>query len=199
MRNLAIFASGSGTNAENLINYFSDHPEFRVAVVLCNKPDAFVLQRAERLGVPSVVFNKSQLVCTDDYTAEGKPSVMAILRQYDAFALSLVGFLMRIPSHLIEAWPDRIINIHPALLPKYGGKGMHGMHVHEAVVEAKETQTGITIHLVDEQYDHGKTLFQARCDVLPCDTAFDVAAKIHLLEQEHFPEVVDDYLSANFG
>ena len=199
MRNLAIFASGSGTNAENLINYFSGHPEFRVAVVLCNKPDAFVLQRAARLGVPSVVFNRSQLVCTDALTEEGLPSVMAILKSYDAFALILAGFLMRIPPHLIEAWPDRIINIHPALLPKYGGKGMHGMHVHEAVVEAKETQTGITIHLVDEQYDHGKTLFQARCDVLPCDTALDVAAKIHLLEQEHFPEVVDDYLSAIIG
>jgi len=199
MRNLAIFASGSGTNAENLISYFSVHPEFRVAVVLCNKPDAFVLQRAERLGVPSVVFDKSQLVCTDEVTEEGKPSVSAILGQYDAFALILAGFLMRIPSHLIEAFPDRIINIHPALLPKYGGKGMHGMHVHEAVVAAKEEESGITIHLVDEQYDHGKTLFQARCDVLPCDTAHDVAAKIHLLEQEYFPTVVDDYLSANFA
>ncbi|MBR3029841.1 MAG: phosphoribosylglycinamide formyltransferase [Bacteroidales bacterium] len=199
MRNLAIFASGSGTNAENLIRYFSTHPEFRVAVVLCNKPDAFVLQRAGRLGVPSVVFDKSQLVCPDDVTEDGRPSVCAILRQYDAFALILAGFLMRIPSHLIEAWPDRIINIHPALLPKYGGKGMHGMHVHEAVVAAKEEESGITIHLVDEQYDHGKTLFQARCDVLPCDTAHDVAAKIHLLEQEYFPTVVDDYLSANFS
>jgi phosphoribosylglycinamide formyltransferase-1 len=199
MRNLAIFASGSGTNAENLIKYFSDHPEFRVAVVLCNKPDAFVLQRAERLGVPSVVFDKSQLVCSSDSTEEGKPSVAAILKQYDAFALILAGFLMRIPPHLIEAWPRRIINIHPALLPKYGGKGMHGMHVHEAVVAAKEIESGITIHLVDEQYDHGKTLFQAKCEVLPCDTAMDVAAKIHLLEQEHFPTVVDDYLSANFS
>jgi phosphoribosylglycinamide formyltransferase-1 len=199
MRNLAIFASGSGTNAENLIKYFSDHPEFRVAVVLCNKPDAFVLQRAERLGVPSVVFDKSQLVCSSDSTEEGKPSVAAILKQYDAFALILAGFLMRIPPHLIEAWPRRIINIHPALLPKYGGKGMHGMHVHEAVVAANEIESGITIHLVDEQYDHGKTLFQAKCEVLPCDTAMDVAAKIHLLEQEHFPTVVDDYLSANFS
>lgn len=198
MRNLAIFASGSGTNAENLIRYFSHHPEFRVAVVLCNKPDAFVLHRASNLGVPSVVFDRSQLVCSGDTTEEGKPSVAAVLRDYDSFALILAGFLMRIPSHLIEAWPGRIINIHPALLPKYGGKGMHGMHVHEAVVAAKEVESGITIHLVDEQYDHGKTLFQAKCEVLPCDTALDVAAKIHLLEQAHFPEVVDDYLSANF-
>ena len=198
MRNLAIFASGSGTNAENLIKYFSVHPEYRVAVVLCNKPDAFVLQRAEKFGVPSVVFTKSQLVCSDDFTEDGKPSVTAILKEYDTFAIILAGFLMRIPSHMIDAWPRRIINIHPALLPKYGGKGMHGMHVHEAVVAAKEEESGITIHLVDEQYDHGKTLFQAKCEVLPCDTALDVAAKIHLLEQAHFPEVVDDYLSANF-
>lgn len=198
MRNLAIFASGSGTNAENLIKYFSGSKDYRVAVVLCNKPDAFVLQRAEKLGVPSVVFDKSQLVCGEGFTEDGKPSVMAILQQYDAFALILAGFLMKIPSHLIDAWPRRIINIHPALLPKYGGKGMHGMHVHEAVVAAKEVESGITIHLVDEQYDHGKTLFQAKCEVLPCDTALDVAAKIHLLEQAHFPEVVDDYLCANF-
>ncbi len=198
MRNLAIFASGSGTNAENLIQYFSGREDYRVAVVLCNKPDAFVLQRAQRLGVPSVVFDKSQLLCNEDTTPEGKPSVVSILKEYDAFALILAGFLMKIPSHLIDAWPRRIINIHPALLPKYGGKGMHGMHVHEAVVAAKEVESGITIHLVDEQYDHGKTLFQAKCEVLPCDTAHDVAAKIHLLEQAHFPEVVDDYLSANF-
>ena len=198
MRNLAIFASGSGTNAENLIKYFSGSKDYCVAVVLCNKPDAFVLQRAEKLGVPSVVFDKSQLVCGEGFTEDGKPSVMAILQQYDAFALILAGFLMKIPSHLIDAWPRRIINIHPALLPKYGGKGMHGMHVHEAVVAAKEVESGITIHLVDEQYDHGKTLFQAKCEVLPCDTALDVAAKIHLLEQAHFPEVVDDYLCANF-
>lgn len=198
MRNLAIFASGSGTNAENLIQYFSGREDYRVAVVLCNKPDAFVLQRAQRLGVPSVVFDKSQLMCSEALTPEGKPSVVSILKEYDAFALILAGFLMKIPSHLIDAWSRRIINIHPALLPKYGGKGMHGMHVHEAVVAAKEVESGITIHLVDEQYDHGKTLFQAKCEVLPCDTAHDVAAKIHLLEQAHFPEVVDDYLSANF-
>lgn len=198
MKNLAIFASGSGTNAENLINYFAAHPRFRVAVVLCNRPDAFVLQRAAKLGVPSVVFDRSQLLCSDGFTADGKASVTSILHQYDAFALILAGFLIQIPPHMIDGWPRRIINIHPALLPKYGGKGMHGMHVHEAVVAAKEMESGITIHLVDEQYDHGKTLFQAKCEVLPCDTALDVAAKIHLLEQEHFPEVVDDYLSASF-
>ncbi|MBP5505908.1 MAG: phosphoribosylglycinamide formyltransferase [Bacteroidales bacterium] len=186
MKNLIVFASGSGTNAENLINYFKDSPDFKIAAVFCNKPDAFVLQRAARLGVPSVVFNKADLV-------GGK--VAAMLKEYDAWALILAGFLMMVPADIVQAYPGRIINIHPALLPKYGGKGMHGMHVHEAVVAAGEPETGITIHLVDEQYDHGKTLFQARCEVMPCDTALDVAAKIHLLEQEHFPEVVDGYLS----
>ncbi|MBO4558294.1 MAG: phosphoribosylglycinamide formyltransferase [Bacteroidales bacterium] len=186
MNNLVVFASGSGTNAENLIKYFAESPYFRVAAVFCNKPDAFVLERARRLGVPTEVFNRADL-------HGGR--VMELLRQYDAYAIILAGFLMMVPEAIVQAYPGRIINIHPALLPKYGGKGMHGMHVHEAVVAAGEPETGITIHLVDEQYDHGKILFQARCEVLPCDTPAEVAAKIHLLEQEYFPEVVDEYLS----
>ncbi len=190
MKNIVIFASGSGTNAENLIKYFADSQDFKIAAVFCNRPDAMVLQRAARLGVAAEVFCKADL--------EGG-RVASLLRQYDAWALILAGFLMMVPSDIVHAYPGRIINIHPALLPAYGGKGMHGMHVHEAVVAAGERETGITIHLVDEQYDHGKTLFQARCEVLPCDTAKDVAAKIHLLEQAHFPEVVDDYLSNLIG
>lgn len=186
MKNIIIFASGSGTNAENLIDYFKDSPQLRIAAVFCNRPDAFVLQRAARLGVPAEVFTKVDL---------WGGRVTSLLEKYDAWALILAGFLMMVPPAIVQAYPGRIINIHPALLPKYGGKGMHGMHVHEAVVAAGEAETGITIHLVDEQYDHGRTLFQARCEVLPCDTALDVAAKIHLLEQEHFPEVVDGYLS----
>ena len=186
MKNLVIFASGSGTNAENLIKYFANSKDFRIAAVFCNRPDAYVLQRAARLGVTTEVFNKADLT-------GGK--VAQLLRDYNAWALILAGFLMMVPEDIVREYPGRIINIHPALLPKYGGKGMHGMHVHEAVVAAGEPETGITIHLVDEQYDHGKTLFQARCEVLPCDTAMDVAAKIHLLEQEHFPDVVDGYLS----
>ena len=186
MKNLVIFASGSGTNAENIIKYFADSSQLRVAAVFCNRPDAFVLQRAARLGVPCEVFNKDDLW-------GGK--VAQLLDRYDAWALILAGFLMMVPPAIVQAYSGRIINIHPALLPKYGGKGMHGMHVHEAVVAAGEAESGITIHLVDEQYDHGRILFQAHCDVLPCDTAMDVAAKIHLLEQEHFPEVIDDYLT----
>ena len=186
MNNLIVFASGSGTNAENLINYFKDSPEFRVAAVFCNRPDAFVLQRAERLGVPAEIFNRDDLW-------GGK--VTRLLAEYDAYAIILAGFLMLLPPEIVKAYQGKIINIHPALMPKFCGKGMHGMHVHEAVVSAGEVETGITIHLVDEQYDHGKTIFQAKCEVLPCDTALDVAAKIHRLEQEHFPEVVEGYLS----
>lgn len=186
MNNLIVFASGSGTNAENLINYFNGSADFRVAAVFCNRPDAFVLQRARRLGVPTEVFNREDL---------WGGRVAGMLERYNAYAIILAGFLMMVPPEIVRAYPGKIINIHPALLPKYGGKGMHGMHVHEAVVAAGEPESGITIHLVDEQYDHGKILFQARCEVLPCDTALDVAAKIHLLEQEHFPEVVDGYLS----
>ena len=187
MKNLIVFASGSGTNAENLISYFKDSDRMRVAAVFCNRPDAFVLQRAARLGVPAEVFNREDL---------WGGRVARLLEEYDAYAIILAGFLMMIPPDIVNAYPGRIINIHPALMPKFCGKGMHGMHVHEAVVAAGEPETGITIHLVDEQYDHGKILFQARCEVMPCDTALDVAAKIHHLEKEHFPEVVDDYLSS---
>lgn len=185
MNNLVVFASGSGTNAENLINYFKGSSDFRVAAVFCNRPNAFVLQRASRLETPTEVFNKDDL---------WGGRVAALLERYNAYAIILAGFLMMLPPAIVQAYHGKIINIHPALLPKFGGKGMHGMHVHEAVVAAGEPESGITIHLVDEQYDHGKILFQARCDVLPCDTALDVAAKIHLLEQEHFPEVVEGYL-----
>jgi phosphoribosylglycinamide formyltransferase-1 len=137
--------------------------------VVSNKADAQVLERASRLGVDSVVADKAKL---------HDPAVMMpLLGNYQADFIVLAGFLPLVPDYILEAYPRRIINIHPALLPKYGGKGMHGMHVHEAVVAAGEVETGITIHLVDEQYDHGKTLFQAKCEVLPCDTALDVAAK----------------------
>ena len=185
MINLVVFASGSGSNAENLINYFKESPDMRVAAVFCNRPDALVLQRAARLGVPAEVFNREDL---------WGGRVAQLLERYNAYAIILAGFLMMVPPDIVKAYQGRIINIHPALMPKFCGKGMHGMHVHEAVVAAGEPETGITIHLVDEEYDHGKILFQARCEVMPCDTALDVAAKIHLLEQEHFPEVVEGYL-----
>lgn len=185
MKNIAIFASGSGSNAENLITYFSNSETYRINLVLCNRKDAYVLERAKRLDIPTIVFNREDL---------WGDKILDILRENQTYAIVLAGFLMMIPPTFLTEYDKRIINIHPALLPAYGGKGMHGMHVHEAVVAAKEKESGITIHLVDEQYDHGKTIFQARCTVEPTDTADDVAAKIHILEQENFPRVVDEYL-----
>jgi phosphoribosylglycinamide formyltransferase 1 len=183
MKNIAIFASGSGTNAENIINYFKDHKQVGVALVLSNNPEAGVLKRAHSLNVPSVVFSKKVF--------QNEAYVLALLENHQVDYLILAGFLWLVPAYIIKAFPDRIINVHPALLPKYGGKGMWGHHVHEAVVTNHETETGISIHLVNEKYDEGRILFQAKCEVEPTDTAENVAAKIHLLEQENFPKVIE--------
>ena len=193
MKHLAILASGSGTNAQNLIEYFNFktvNPNAAVKIVICNKPNAYVLARAEKLGVPSVVLNKEEL--------SSKPQkLLQILAENKIDYIILAGYLLKIPTELINSYPHRIINIHPALLPSvYGGKGMYGHHVHEAVVAAKEKESGITIHLIDEIYDNGKILFRAKCSVEPSDTPEDLAAKIHMLEQEHFPKVVDEYITS---
>lgn len=185
MNRIAIFASGSGTNAENIINYFSKHQAISVVLVLCNNPSAGVIQRAERLGVPLKLFTKASF-----------SEIPTILKEYKADYLILAGFLLQVPEYLIAAYPGRIINIHPALLPKYGGKGMYGMNVHNAVLSAKESVSGITIHLVDEHYDHGTTLFQAKCAINEGDTAEDLAAKIHILEQNNFPRVIKEYIES---
>ena len=196
MKHVAIFASGSGTNAQNLIEYFNygknrsnkTSPDPKVEVVICNKPGAYVLTRAEKLGVPTAVLNKEELTNSTERLFE-------LLKQYSIDYIILAGYLLKIPAELIEMYPDKIINIHPALLPAYGGKGMYGHHVHEAVVAAKEKESGITIHLVDEKYDNGKILFQAKCSIDPTDTPDDVAEKIHHLEQANFPRVVDEYIN----
>lgn len=196
MKHVAIFASGSGTNAQNLIEYFNygknrsnkTSPDTKVEVVICNKPGAYVLTRAEKLGVPTAVLNKEELTNSTERLFE-------LLKQYSIDYIILAGYLLKIPAELIEMYPDKIINIHPALLPAYGGKGMYGHHVHEAVVAAKEKESGITIHLVDEKYDNGKILFQAKCSIDPTDTPDDVAEKIHHLEQANFPRVVDEYIN----
>ena len=193
MKHVAIFASGSGTNAQNLIEYFNYgknrsnkiSPDTKVEVVICNKPGAYVLTRAEKLGVPTAVLNKEELTNSTERLFE-------LLKQYSIDYIILAGYLLKIPAELIEMYPDKIINIHPALLPAYGGKGMYGHHVHEAVVAAKEKESGITIHLVDEKYDNGKILFQAKCEITQTDTPDDVAEKIHHLEQANFPRVVDE-------
>ncbi|MFH4966645.1 phosphoribosylglycinamide formyltransferase [Gaetbulibacter sp. M240] len=186
MKRIVVFASGGGTNAENLIRYFNGKPNARVVQVLSNNPQAKVLDRAKALEVSAVSFNRVAFSNTDD--------VLNILKAIKPDLIVLAGFLWKIPENIIKTFPNKLVNIHPALLPKYGGKGMYGMHVHEAVVANKEKETGITIHYVNEHYDEGAVIFQAKCDVLPSDSADDVAAKIHELEMEHFPKVVEGLL-----
>lgn len=183
---LAILASGSGTNAQQIAEYFAERTDVNVNVIIYNKKDAYVARRAEALGIESHYFNRRDFFETDN--------VLLFLRERQIDYLILAGFLLLVPENLLKAFPDRIINIHPALLPKYGGKGMYGHNVHEAVVANHETETGITIHIVDQHYDRGTTLFQARCNVAPTDTADDVAAKIHLLEKAWFPKVIDAFV-----
>lgn len=186
-KNIAIFASGSGTNAENIIRHFQGNKDVNVALVVSNKPDAYVLVRAANLHVPS-------LTLTHEEFARGE-ELARLMKERGIDFIVLAGFLLRVPEALIEAYPGRIVNIHPALLPKYGGKGMYGDRVHRAVVEAGERESGITIHLIDEQYDRGTTVFQAKCPVLPGDTPDDVARKVHALEYAHYPEVIGQLLA----
>jgi phosphoribosylglycinamide formyltransferase-1 len=187
MKNIAIFASGSGTNAENIARYFAGSKTVNVSIVLSNNKKVKVHERVNRLGIPSFVF-------TRDEFAEGKP-VIDKLTEYKTDLIVLAGFMNKIPDTLLKVFPGKIINIHPALLPKYGGKGMYGMHVHEAVTGAGEKESGITIHYVNEQYDEGEIIFQAACPVLPSDTPEDVAAKVHALEYEHYPPVIERLLT----
>ncbi len=183
MKNIAIFASGSGSNAERLTNYFTNNDSVNVSLFLTNNKIAGVIERGHRLGIPTVIFNKAA------FSKSSKIVDLLVNQQVDYVVLA--GFLWLIPENLLKAFPDRIINIHPALLPKYGGKGMWGQHVHEAVVKNKENESGITIHIINEEYDKGEVLFQAKCEVLPTDSAADVAAKIHELEHKHFPHVIE--------
>ncbi len=186
MKSIAIFSSGSGSNAENLISYFRKTQCANVSVVLSNNQEAFVLNRAKRLEVPSTTFSRN-----DFYHSE---AILDVLEKYEVDFIVLAGFLWLIPSYLISAFPNRIVNIHPALLPKYGGKGMFGENVHKAVVESGDKESGITIHYVNEHYDTGSTIFQARCLVMPGDTPDSLAAKVHELEYTHFPRVVEDLI-----
>ncbi|WP_274476387.1 phosphoribosylglycinamide formyltransferase [Mangrovimonas aestuarii] len=187
MKRIVIFASGSGSNAENLIKYFRNTTTSEVVQVLTNNPHAKVLDRCKTLKVSALSFNRTAFTASED--------VLNLLKAAQPDLIVLAGFLWKMPENIIAAFPNKIINIHPALLPKFGGKGMYGMHVHNAVVENKETKTGITIHYVNENYDEGTTIFQATCEVTPTDTADDVASKIHELEMEHFPKVVEKLLT----
>jgi len=184
MKKIAILASGSGSNAENIIRFFMNHPAIRVDSVWSNKKEAFVLERAENLSLEAHYFNKNEFSETDQMLTEFKK------REIDLIVLA--GFLLLLPAKFVHEF--KVVNIHPALLPSYGGKGMYGSHVHEAVIANKETESGITIHLVDEVYDHGKILFQAKCPIDALDTPGSLAAKIHLLEMEHFPRTIEALL-----
>lgn len=186
MKKLVILASGSGSNAENIILFFKNNPKIEVHSVLTNKKDAKVLERAKKLNVESHFFSKNDFLDGD--------LVLKYL-QKNADYVILAGFLLKVPENIIHAFPNKIINIHPALLPKFGGKGMYGMHVHQAVKEQGETETGITIHFVNENYDEGAIIFQAKTPVLLTDTPEDIAAKIHTLEHANFAKIINDVVN----
>jgi phosphoribosylglycinamide formyltransferase-1 len=187
MQRIAIFASGTGTNAARIIEYFKGHSNIKVSLVLSNKKDAPVLEKAKRAKVETIIFNRSEFYESDRILIELSD------RKIDFVVLA--GFMWLVPEYLTKAYSDKIINVHPALLPKFGGKGMYGMNVHKAVKEAGETETGITIHLVNEEYDKGRILFQTKCSVEKNDTAETIADKIHSLEYANFPLVIEQFIS----
>lgn len=189
MKRIVIFASGSGTNAENLIRYFQESTIGSVVQVLTNNPQAKVLERCKNLNVSALSFNRIAFSKTND--------VLNILKASRPDLIVLAGFLWKFPEFILHEFPNKVINIHPALLPKYGGKGMYGNFVHDAVMANKEMETGISIHYVNEHYDEGAMIFQATCEITTSDTAATVAAKIHELEMEHFPKVVEELLVSN--
>jgi phosphoribosylglycinamide formyltransferase-1 len=186
MKRIAVLASGSGTNAQRIIEHFHASRMARVVLVGCDQPKAGVIQRAWDLQVPGYLFTGAQL------------RAGAVLRELLGQRIDLVvlaGFMRLVPSGMVAAYPDRIMNIHPALLPKFGGKGMYGSRVHEAVVAAKEAESGITIHLVNERYDEGRVLFQAKCPVLAHDTPASLAERIHALEHAHYPRIIESHIA----
>ena len=187
MKNLAVFASGSGTNAEKIFERFHEHPSVRVASLLTNNPSAGVIARAARFKVPVEVFDKSILTKTDD--------IVKTLQYQQVDWIALAGFMLMVPQNLIDAFPNRMVNIHPALLPAYGGKGMYGMHVHRAVIEAGEPASGITVHYVNERYDEGAIIFQASCPIQPNDTAETLAEKVHQLEHRYYPQIIEELIT----
>jgi len=189
MKKIVIFASGSGTNAENIIKYFKSTNTATVVSVFTNNPNAKVLERAKNFQIPTEIFSKEEL-----FSGKVLQKILTIAPDL----IVLAGFLLKLPKTIIESYPNSILNIHPALLPKYGGKGMYGMNVHKAIVENKEKETGITIHYVNENYDEGNIIFQKKVTLLVTDTPEVVAEKIHELEQKYFPSVVEDVLTSNF-
>lgn len=185
-KRIAIFASGSGSNAENIYDYFKSNDKVEISLILTNNSTAKVIERASRLVIPCEIFDRETFYKTT--------IIVDLLKNKNIDLIVLAGFLWLIPEQLVKAFPDKIINIHPALLPKYGGKGMYGDKVHETVVGNGEKESGITIHFVNEKYDEGNIIFQAKCEVLPTDNASDLAQKIHALEYQHFPVVIERLL-----
>ena len=186
MKRIVIFASGSGSNAENLIKFFQNSENAKVTLVVTNNPYAKVLDRCKLLKISALSFNRSAFLDSD--------VVLNVLKAEKPNLIILAGFLWKFPEVILKEFPKRVINLHPALLPKFGGKGMFGMNVHKAVIDQKETETGITIHYVNEHYDEGAIIFQVTCKVEKTDTSDDVAEKIHKLEMKHFPIVVEKLL-----
>jgi len=187
MKRIVLFASGSGSNVENIIRYFLDSNELEIPFVISNRSEAFVHERVKKFGIPSFVFKRDKFE---------NGSVLKFLQENNVDFIVLAGFLLMVPENILKAYPDRVINIHPALLPKFGGKGMYGSHVHEAVIAAREKESGITIHFANENYDEGKIIFQAKCPVFPNDSPEDVAEKVHALEYEHYPRVISEVISS---
>lgn len=187
MHQIAIFASGAGSNAARIIDRFRHHPSIKISLIVCNKPDAGVLNIAAKEHIPVLLIEKERFFRGDAYVGQ--------LQELTIDFIVLAGFLWKIPSALVQAFRGRIINIHPALLPKYGGKGMYGRLVHEAVIAAREKESGISIHYVDELYDHGQIIFQASCSIGENDTPETLAQKVHLLEYEHYPRIIEKIVS----
>ena len=183
VKNIAVFASGSGSNAESIFNYFQDHESVEVKLLLSNKPDAFVLERAKHFSIPTHLFGRADFYDSNE--------VLTILEQYKIDWIVLAGFLWLIPVKMVKKYPNRILNIHPALLPKYGGKGMYGIHVHRAVVSAGEKESGMTIHFVNEKYDDGNIIFKGKCELDKNDSPEEVASKVLALEHEHFAKIIE--------
>lgn len=189
MKKIVIFASGSGTNAENIIKYFNNSNTGTVVSIFTNNPKAYVIERAKNFQVPTEIFNKEDFI---------ESKVLQKLNALQPDLIVLAGFLLKFPENIVAQYPDKIINVHPALLPKYGGKGMYGSNVHKAVVENKEKETGITIHYVNENYDEGNIIFQKEVLLSGSETPDEVAAKIHELEQQFFPSIVEQILNSKF-
>ena len=186
-KHIAIFASGRGSNARAIIDYFKDNATIKVALIVTNNKNAGVIQIAKDNRIPFDIISSTEL--------KEEETILDLLDVYQIDLIVLAGFLLLIPAYLVKAYPNKIINIHPALLPKYGGKGMYGMKVHEAVIANKETETGITVHYVNEKYDEGEYIAQFRCHVEPSDSADSIATKVHQLEHEHYPKVIEKLLS----